>query len=240
MAFAQSTARPIPGAIATAGVDERVAFIKRTYAHLFGAIIVFAAFLGYLVQSPLGEKLARWAFGGSAINWLLFLGAFMVVGHFADKWARSAHSLRTQYIGLGVYVFAEALLFTPFLWFVANSPRLDGAIGTSAMLTVLIFGGLTATVFFTRKDFSFLRGALSIGMFASIGLIIASAMFGFELGVFFSVAMIALAAGYILYTTSQILAHYKPTQHVAASLALFANVALLFWYVLRLVIALRD
>jgi FtsH-binding integral membrane protein len=52
--------------------------------------------------------------------------------------------------------------------------------------------------------------------------------------------MIAYAAGAILYNTSNVLHHYRPDQHVAASLALFASVALLFWYVLQLVIALSD
>ena len=54
------------------------------------------------------------------------------------------------------------------------------------------------------------------------------------------IAMIVLACGYILYDTSNILLHYRVGQHVAASLALFASVALLFWYVLQLVMSLRS
>ena len=53
-------------------------------------------------------------------------------------------------------------------------------------------------------------------------------------------AMIGFACGYILYDTSNILHHYRTDQHVAASLALFASVALLFWYVLRLLMALSS
>ena len=51
--------------------------------------------------------------------------------------------------------------------------------------------------------------------------------------------MIVLASGSILYNTSAIMYHYAPGQHVAASLSLFASVALLFWYVLRLFMS-RD
>ena len=53
-------------------------------------------------------------------------------------------------------------------------------------------------------------------------------------------AMVVLASGYILYDTSNILHHYRTNQHVAAALALFASVALLFWYVIRILIALSG
>jgi FtsH-binding integral membrane protein len=56
----------------------------------------------------------------------------------------------------------------------------------------------------------------------------------------FSVAMVVLAAGYMLYQTSQVLAHYHPGQHVAAALALFSSVALMFWYVIRIFLRTRD
>ena len=63
-------------------------------------------------------------------------------------------------------------------------------------------------------------------------------MFGFNLGLVFSGAMVLLASGAILYDTSRIMKHYGPNQHVAASLQLFASIALLFWYVLQIVMSL--
>jgi hypothetical protein len=65
-------------------------------------------------------------------------------------------------------------------------------------------------------------------------------IFGFELGTYFSVAMVALAGGAILYDTSNVLRRYPEDRYVAAALALFASVALMFWYVLRLFMAGRD
>ena len=64
------------------------------------------------------------------------------------------------------------------------------------------------------------------------------ALFGFGLGLLFSIAMVGLASAAILYDTSKILHHYSTDQHVAASLELFASVALLFWYVLRILMRL--
>jgi FtsH-binding integral membrane protein len=43
-----------------------------------------------------------------------------------------------------------------------------------------------------------------------------------------------------MYDTSNVLHHYRTDQYVAASLALFASVAMLFFYVLRLVMAFSN
>jgi FtsH-binding integral membrane protein len=70
--------------------------------------------------------------------------------------------------------------------------------------------------------------------------IVCAIIFGFSLGIFFSLAMVVLASGYILYDTSNVLHHYRTDQHVAAALALFASVALLFWYVLQILMSLNN
>ena len=68
---------------------------------------------------------------------------------------------------------------------------------------------------------------------SAFGVIVAAMIFGFSLGLLFSFALVALACGYILYDTSNVLHHYRTDQHVAASLELFASVTMLFWYILR-------
>lgn len=224
---------------AESSADERSAFIRRTYGHLAGAILVFALLEAVLLGplrpavQPLIEAMLASRFG-----WLLVLGLFMAVGWIADRWARSQKSQGMQYLGLGLYVVAEAIIFLPLL-FVAAFYSSPTVIPMAGILTGTLFIGLTGTVFITRKDFSFLRSALMIGGFIALGVIVVAIIFGFELGTLFSVLMIALAGGYILYYTSNILHHYGPKQHVAASLALFAAVALMFWYAVRLFMS-RD
>ena len=172
-------------------------------------------------------------------GWLVVLAAFMGVSWLADRWAQSDASPQLQYLGLGLFVVAEAVLFLPLLYMAVNfsSPEV---LSKAGLMTLVLFGGLTFVAFTTRKDFSFLRGILAIGGFIALGVILVSILFGFSLGLFFSTIMVAYAAGSILYTTSNIIHHYRPDQHVAASLALFAGVALLFWYVLRIFMALGD
>ena len=239
MQAATQTRRPIPGAVATVGVDERMAFVKRTYAHLAAAIFAFVGLTAAIMDSSLDEKMVAWTFSGQW-NWFILLGLFMAAGWLANKWAMSDTSRGVQYLGLGLYVVAEAFIMTPLLHIAAHYST-EGIIPTAGVLTLLVFGGLTATVFVTKKDFSFLRGALVAGTFAALGLIVAGAIFGFDLGLLFAGFMIVLASGYVLYYTSQVLAHYRPTQHVAAALALFAAIALLFYYILYFLMSLsRD
>lgn len=224
--------------VADASEEERSTFIRRTYLHLAVAIGVFAG-LETLLLGPLVDKvlpLIAWMVGGTW-NWLIVLGVFMVVGWLADWWAQQDTSPVMQYIGLGLYVLAETVIFLPLLYIAANYFSGD-LLPTAAIITLGLFGGLTAVVFVTRKDFSFLRTALMVGGFVALGVIVCAIAFGFNLGVLFSVAMVVLAGGYILYYTSNIMHHYRTDQHVAAALALFAAVALMFWYIIRILMEL--
>jgi hypothetical protein len=217
--------------------SERAGFIRRTYTHLAVAILAFAIIEAMLLQLPIAGELARLMTGGYA--WLVVLGAFIGVSWLADRWASSDASPQKQYLGLGLFVVAEAVIFLPLLYVAANFASSD-VIPTAAVITGFLFLGLTVFVFTTKKDFSWLRGVLAIGGFVALGVIAASIIFGFSLGIIFSSIMLAYAAGAILYETSQVLHNYRTDQHVAASLALFAGVALLFWYVLRIVMGSSD
>ncbi|MBL0212622.1 MAG: US12 family protein [Myxococcales bacterium] len=254
MALAQ-TARPIEGAVATLGVSDRVQFLRKTYLHLGVALVAFAAvtagMMRFMTETSL--KFSAWALQGRW-NWLMVLGMFMVVGYVAEKLARSNSSKGLQYLGLGIAVVAEGVLLQPMLWLVVlkfgNVEQFfngaDGGLGTggkvileAAVITIAIFVGLTVTVFTTKKDFSFMRGALGICTFAALGVIIASMIFGFHLGAIFSGLMILLMAGYVLYQTSLVMSVFPPSGYVAAALMLFSTIATLFWYVLRLMMELN-
>jgi FtsH-binding integral membrane protein len=221
---------------ADAPAVERSAFIQKTYVHLAAAIGVFVFLEAILLHLPGVETLVA-ALTQPPGGFLVF-GAFLLVSWVADRWARSSVSVAQQYLGLGVYVLMESLLFLPLLWLASNFGGKE-VIPTAAFMTLILFCGLSAVVFVTRKDFSFLRVGLGIAGLAAFGFIVVGMIFGFSLGTGFTVAMIALAAGYVLYDTSNVLHHYRVGQHVAASLSLFASIALMFYYILRLVMDRR-
>lgn len=223
---------------AQATADERSDFITKTYLHLAGAIGLFVVLEAVLLHLPITESLVRMMVGNGNIGWLVVLGLFMLVSHIANSWATSAVSLSKQYMGLGLYVVAQAVIFVPLLYIAGSMD--SNIIPTAAVTTLALFGVLTAIVFVTRKDFSFLRTVLVFGGFAAMGLIVVALLFSFDLGPIFTYAMIALACGYILYYTSNVMLHYRTSQYVAAALALFAAVALLFWYIIQIFMSRRS
>ena len=214
-------------------VEDRSQFIWKCYAHVVGAILAFAAVSAYLYTSGISAQIA----GTMMNNWLLVLGAFMLVGWGASHVAHRVQSTGMQYAALAGFVFAEALIFSPLIFFAyAYDP---GIVDSAAGVTILGCIGLIATAMITRKDFSFLRGLLVWGFIIAMVLIVSSIIFGFQLGTWFMVAMIGFAGAAVLYDTSNILHHYPQDKHVAASLELFASIALMFWYVLQLFMS-RD
>jgi len=229
----QQTYSPAHGSIAAdAQVSERASFIRNTYLHLLGAILAMVALDAFIITAFDSQLQGIVPMVTSGWNWMLVLGAFMGISYVADRWAHSNTSRSMQYVGLSTYVFAEALLFVPLLY-IANHFA-PGAIASAGIVTAFVFGGLTLIVFLTKYDFSMLRSALCVGGLVAMALIVAGIMFGFDLGLWFSVAMVLLASGSILYSTSNVLHQYNTNQHVAASLSLFASVALLFWYVMQI------
>jgi FtsH-binding integral membrane protein len=217
---------------AQAAPEERASFIRKTYLHLAAAILAFIVLETYLFTSGIADTIATTMFG---FSWFIVLALFMGVSFLANWWAHSSPSKVLQYAGLGLYIVAEAIIFVPLLYIAASAS--GGGMETimkAGIVSLGLFGGLTATVFITRKDFSFLGPILTIGGFIALAFIAASLLFGFSLGSLFAFVMVGFAATAILYSTSNVLHQYHPSQHVAASLSLFASVALLFWYILTI------
>ena len=219
---------------AAAAENDRVRFIRNTYLHLAGAVFAFAMIEMILFTAAPGlvESISTLMMG-SQMGWLVVLGAFMAVSYVSESMARSNTSVGTQYAGLSLFVVGEAIIFIPLL-FIADR-FYPGSILSAGVVTTTIFGGLSAIVFITKTDFSFLRYGLYLVGIAAMALIAVSLVGGFDmLGAWFTWAMILLCSGYILYHTSNMLHHYRTDQHVAAALALFSSVAMLFWYILQL------
>ena len=223
--------------VANAAENERAAFIKRTYLHLGGAIATFAVLETLLIQSGVAQNFLG-LLSGSKWSWLIVLAAFMGISMLANSWAHNGMSREKQYMGLGLYTIAEAIIFMPII-FMAQLKAPD-LLQNATIVPIALVAGLTFTAFSTKINFSFMGRFLMIGGFIAMGTIVASIIFGFSLGLWFSGAMILFAAGSVLYSTSNVLHEYHTDQHVAASLSLFASVGLLFWYVLQFMMAFGD
>jgi len=218
--------------------EARGRFILLTYLHLLGAVVAFVALEVAIFATGAVKEIVS-SIGG--IGCLLFLGGFILVSHIASRVAHTVRSKPLQYLALAAMVVVEAIIFAPLLMFAQiqaaeqNYPFIQYAAAT----TLIGFLGLTFIVFGLRKDFSFMRGILIWGSFVALGVIIASIFLGFELGTVAFSCFIALAGGWILYDTSNVMSHYQEDRYIAASLELFVDVAMMFWWVLRLFMS-RD
>lgn len=213
----------------------REQFIGKVFNHLGGAILTFTLIEVFLFKTGLAKNIAV---AMMALPWIAIIGVFMLVGWIASRVAHTVESQAAQYAALGAYILFEAIIFVPLL--VMADSVAPGAISNAAVITIAATIGLVLVAYMSRKDFSFLGSLLKWGGIVAIALIVAGAIFGFQLGLFFCVAMVGFAGASILYDASNVIHHYPEDRYVGASLELFASVALMFWYVLRIAISLRD
>ncbi|WP_114821926.1 Bax inhibitor-1 family protein [Chryseobacterium sp. KLBC 52] len=216
---------------------EKANFYKKTYLHVALSILAFIGVETILLKTVPVELIAM-MFGQRYI-WLLIIGVFWLASVLASKWSLS-QSKSTQYLGLGFYILLEAIIFMPLLFIATNIEGGANVIFQAATLTVAMFAGISAVAFTSKRDFSFLRNFIVIGGFISIGLIVAGMIFGFNLGLWFSVGMVLLACVTILYQTSKLKDSFGTNQYVGAALQLFASIMLLFWYILSILMNRRS
>jgi len=216
---------------------DRVAFYKKTYSHVAAGVLVFVFFEYVLLQSNAIIEFMLSMLQG--YRWLIMLGGFMLITNYAEKMTLKSPDRNIQYLAYGLYILAEAFIFIPLIYMAIAFTESFDILNQAAIVTLSLFTGLSAIVLVTKKDFSFLRAGLTVGFFIALGLIVAGMLFGFNLGLWFSVGMCVLAAGSILYQTSNLMNKYSQDQYVPAALGLFAALMLLFWYVLSIFLS-RD
>ncbi len=222
--------------VAHAKEVEKAEFYKKTYLHVALAILAFIGVETVLLKTVPPEVIGL-MFKGK-FTWLLIIGVFWLASVLANKWSLS-QSRSVQYMGLGFYILLEALIFMPMIY-IAIANVGGSIIYQAAMLTIAMFAGISFVAFTSKRDFSFLRNIIVIGGFISLGLIVGGMIFGFDLGLWFSVGMVILASATILYQTSKLKDSYTTDQYVGASLQLFASIMLLFWYILRILMSRRS
>ncbi len=233
-----------PFTVAAASPADRASFYRRTYGLVAASCAAFGLILSGLLASPLADVLTALLFGNGMVGWLLVLGALWAISMFANRLAFGGASQSTQLAGLGLYVVAEAVIFTPLLnvCLAIFGPEiaLSEIVAPAALSTLLLAGGLTATVFMTRTDFSFLHAVVSVGFFVALAAILVFALAGVNPGTWFVVAMVGFMAAVILYYTWAVKTQFRTDQHVGAALVIFAGIATLFWYLLQLFMSRRE
>jgi modulator of FtsH protease len=228
--YSQPESWPARGAVggrpltaADASVTDRIAFIRRVYA-LFFAATLFA--IGGVLLGLAFPPLMVLAAEHPIIMFIAMIGG--VVGAQAVR-----HVPGVNLAALFGFTTLTGVIISPVLYVIGRTN--PGSILQAGVMTVAIFGGLTAYVFISRRDFSFLRGMVTVGLVVVIGagvinIFVGSLGFGFAI----SVAVLLLFSGFVLYDTSNIIRRYPTNEYVAGALSLYLDAFNIFLALLRI------
>jgi modulator of FtsH protease len=209
---------------AEVSVADRLQFIRKVYA-LFFAAILFA--VGGVMLGFANPGLMIYA---AEHPWIMF---FLLIGGVLAATALR-HKPGINYVALFGFTTLTGVVISPLLYIISITN--PASITQAGVLTVGIFGGLTIYAFVSKRDFSFLRGFLTVGLVIIIlaGLLnvlaIGSMSFGFAL----ACGTLLLFSGYVLYDTSNIIRRYPTNEYVAGALDLYLDAFNIFLALLRI------
>jgi len=231
-AFAETLAWPEERGFAIdAAVSDRIGFLRRTYSHLLMELCAVAAVTSLALRIPF---LVR---NTLPIMLVGFLGILFVVPKLLTRGA----SRGQQYGAAALMVAFYGVLLAPLAWVVHAKTGSFALLGQAFVITACVFAGLTAYVFTTRKDFSAWGGFLHMALWGAIGLGILSMFFGgFAGSNLYSILIVVLFSGFVLYDTSKILHRHHVDEHVPASIALMIDFVVLFQHVALILLRSRD
>ncbi|MDP6963581.1 MAG: Bax inhibitor-1 family protein [Planctomycetota bacterium] len=226
-------------------LENRLAFLRKVYT-LFGCSMVTWMGTALLVsKSEAMLSAVMNIFGNGFIGLLLFMALLFGLLHLTRK-----TSAPINYIGLGLFSVLEGFLTAPLIYYALAATggenlsllSASNVVTQAFVLTGIVFGGLTVYALTTKRDFSFMRGALWMGFFLLFGLGIL-AMFGIgesmQMGWGISVAWIVLMGGFVLYDTQNILKTYPSNMAAAAAATLMIDFIIMFQRILML-LSRRD
>ncbi len=231
-----------PFIVADAPAADRAAFFRRTYGLVAAAFAAFALALYGFFVSGIAETFMRAIAGIGSWGILGVMVLFWLGTTAAQSLAFNRASRAAQYAGLGIYILLQALIFVPLIYYTAQVTNGNPSeiLIPACMTTGALVVALTAAVFMTNLDFSFLKVAIVIGSICALGIVIISLFTETPLGTWFSIAMIVLMATVILYQTNEIKNTMETDQHVAAAFVLFSSFVTLLFYVIRLFAGRRE
>ncbi len=211
------------GTAAEATIAERLGFIRKVYA------LFFVATLFAIGGVALGFTFPPLMIAAAEHPWIALLA--LIGGVFGAQAVR--HVRGVNLLALFGFTTLTGVIISPLMFWVSiNNPA---SILQAGVLTVGIFGGLTAYVFITKRDFSFMRGLLVTGLIVVIlsgvlNIFVASGAFSFAI----AAASLLLFSGFVLYDTSNIIRRYPTNEYVAGALSLYLDAFNIFLALIRI------
>jgi len=202
------------------GIESRVAFIRSVYAWLMGGfgVALLGAFLSPVTVAPLISLTGRF------FIWVLIAAQWGAI-FFASAVSRKKP---LNILAYGIFTFVSGTIAGIISLVVAQGSGV-GTVALALGLTALVFLTLTIIAFVTKKDFSFLRSFVLVGLAVMFFGGLAAAIFNlstFSL-VVSGVAVIACSAK-LLWDTSALLHTADFSNPAGAALSLFVSLYNIF------------
>ncbi len=215
-----------PDALSLVG-EARLAYVRKVYSYF--AMGIAAAIGGTLIAMNTGLVViaAQYRF----LMIIAYLGAFFFAQASANKPTRAVPTMV-------LFTFMSGVLISPLLYSIAHS-YIPGTgvdlIYNALILTGMVFGGLTAYVFVTKKDFSFMAATVTIGLFVLLGAMILNLFVGSSsLDLAISIIGVLIFSAFVLIDTSLILRKANQFPPTIAALRLYLDFLNLFLFILRI------
>lgn len=234
---------------------DKVKYLRKVYGLLGGSAGV-AILVGWLASSTvLGTTEVTTPHGGSldvpvlvapflsgAMQLVLF--GILFASTFVASWVS-----KVRVVNVVALFSVGALLgfqLAPMVWYAnllgaANVSASAAPVRDAGIMTLAVFGGITGYVFVTKKDFSYMKGFLSMAVWALFAACLLTFVFqseAFSLAVAGIGALITMAM--LLYVTSYIFRNSEMDDPVGDALALLVQLRNLFMFLLRLFMSSRD
>jgi modulator of FtsH protease len=223
--------------------EERLAFLKKVYGLFTGSVLLSA--VGAMIALYAGTESSNIVVEGMRVPPLVALVAgspiiafVAVLGIiFGASAVRKVRGLNV--LALFGMAFLLGIIFAPSLFVAQLSAGMGGTLSASPirdafLLATLMFGGLTGYVAVSKKDFSYLGGALTMGVFVIIGASILNIFVGSSvLGLAIASVGLILFGGYVLYDTSRIL-RSEERDAVGGAMQLYLDFLNIFLFLLRI------
>ncbi|HUO58726.1 MAG TPA: Bax inhibitor-1 family protein [bacterium] len=223
---------PIPSSVVTEDSATQLSFIQKVYSlFLLG---LFTAFAGAFVTLS-NRDFAMAVLSHVWIGLIIYFGVF-----FACMALRKTPGVNV--LALLAFTFVSGVFLTPALLTAAMSAGGSfNVVYEAALITGSIFIGLTLYTFVTKKDFSFLGGFITVGLFAVIGVGLVL-MFVHSEAANLALAWISsvLFSLFILFDTSRVMRAHESDEYVSAALSLYLDFINLFLAILRILSNRRN
>ena len=229
---------PAP-AVPITDANSRLAFLRRVYGWMFAGIVSTVFGAGIAVKSGFAESMLSWG----ALSRILFVVAW-IGGAYGVQALR--HTRTWNVVAFAAYaaftgVVISTLILLAMMMAKANGEHASLYLLQAGGLTLLAFGGISAYAFFTKRDFSFLRGFLMVGSLVLLGAILIGLFVqSTALQIAISAAGVLLFSGFVLFDTQKVLRTYPDGEHVAGAMTLFLDFVMLFVYILRFILIIAG